>query len=92
MGKLRNGSTELECFTQWVARKCKNHNPLSELGDTNAKHLPSRYGRRGKAQIGIEEGDRNVIIYTANDRTFKIEVEEIDTEMVDHEELIAVGS
>lgn len=31
MPKLRNGSTDIAKFTQWLGRKCRNHNPLEEL-------------------------------------------------------------
>lgn len=31
MATMRNADTDLGKFTQWLARKCRNHDPLAEV-------------------------------------------------------------
>ncbi|WP_113155888.1 hypothetical protein [Nitratireductor sp. OM-1] len=54
MPKLRNGSSEIGKFTQWLGRKCRNHNPLEELSLKKRRDGSGVFlTRKGKtAQVG----------------------------------------
>lgn len=91
MGKLRNGSTDLEQFTQWIGRKCRNHNPLAELTATNRSKLPRTYKARGAAKVEIVGEDKSRVLYKAGDRTFMVTVEEVNEADYAHEPKTAVG-
>lgn len=67
--QLRNGDSELQALTQWVGRKCRNHNPAQSM---------ERGGSRSSSQVGIvADDDKNTVIYQSGGRRFKIEVTEI---------------
>ena len=96
MGKLRNGDTPVAMLTNWLGRKCRNHNPLSELKLTASQReaTPRLYKTKTRAkddEIRLAvEGGRNRILYHNGERAFEIivneipmaEVEDIETEMV----------
>ena len=83
MPKLRNGSSELMQFAQWLGRKCRNHNPLNELETVASERqtLPNRYKTTHAAQTSVEIADIDeelkVITYTQAGRTFAISVREV---------------
>ena len=96
MPKLRNGSSDIEQFTQWLGRKCRNHNPLSELGlvaSTRAAQ-PCMYKAAAASQkevFLVDATDRNKLVYMAAGRAFEITVNEIDPAEVAEVPKIAVG-
>ena len=60
--QLRNGDTDLQALTQWVGRKCRNHNPAEGM---------ERGGSRSKAKVGIvADDDKNTVIYQSGGRRF----------------------
>ena len=80
MPKLRNAGTDVSKFTQWLGRKCRNHNPLSELGLAPAEQakLPRMYKAKGYADVKIASGgDRDTLLYAAGNRVFAITVREV---------------
>lgn len=74
MSKLRNGKTEMEKFAQWIGRKCKNHNPLSELVKTE------RVIGVSSIEVGVAGIDKQIVLYRSGTRAFAIHIEEIDVE------------
>jgi hypothetical protein len=94
MPKLRNGATDLEKFTQWLGRKCRNHNPLNELklSDGERAKTPRMYKpeRKGDVQV-VATQERNVLLYTVANRAFEITVREVDPAEYADVETVAVG-
>lgn len=89
MGKLRNAKSDIGGFTQWLGRKCRNHNALEELGITRKA---DQYKARNKGDLAIvADGQENKLLYRSKGRAFKITVEEIDAAELDQIEQIAVG-
>ena len=95
MPKLRNGDTPVAMLTNWLGRKCRNHNPLSELKLTASQReaTPRLYQTKRAKDDEIllaREGGRNRILYHNGERAFEIivneipivEVEDIETETV----------
>ena len=96
MPKVRNAVTDLGQFTQWIARKCRNHNPLAELSLSDRASKPNIYSSKSKGDLYIVGETENCIVYKAKNRAFKIVVEEItDTMELDKYEeskqLVEVG-
>lgn len=95
MPKLRNGTTDVEMFTQWLGRKCRNHNPLQEIGlsQLDRAATPRMYNSKSKGDLGIAMAapDRGVLVYGAHGRTFKITVEEVPEHDVADLKLEKVG-
>lgn len=88
MAKLRNHKTDIGGFTQWLGRKCRNHNPLSE-----AEKRPN-----GRQSLRVRAGGElhNRIVYEARGRTFLIEVTDISGDAfalghLENEGLVEVG-
>lgn len=80
MGKLRNASTDIGAFAQWIGRKCRNHHPLSELGLQAREGLPSTYKAKSKGDVFIVHGNTTtpVVLYEAGGRAFAMELREVD--------------
>lgn len=83
MAKLRNATTDIGAFVQWMGRKCRNHHPLKELGMTGGER--AKLGRTYKTQASnevfmVEDGMENKLVYMSAGRAFKIEVMEIQPE------------
>lgn len=78
--KLRNGDTEIAKLTQWIGRKCRNHNPVQEM---------TKSGK--KMEVGITGAESNVVVYKQGGRTFEIAVKEIHGEKYDDMMLETVG-
>ena len=94
MPKLRNGDSDVSKFTQWLGRKCRNHNPLAELKLPGAQRqrLPDRHRAKDKGDLLIvADGEANKLLYRAGERAFKITVEEIDADEIQGVAKIAVG-
>lgn len=93
MPKLRHGDSDAEKFTQWLARKCRNHNPLAELKmDTRSRESkPSAYSIHQKGEPAILEDTPTIILYGEGDRLFEITVEEISMTKHKGRKLQAVG-
>lgn len=94
MPKLRNGSTDVEKFAQWLGRKCRNHNPLSELGlkPREREAQPRMYTPKHKGDVRVvASGDRNVLLYAAANRMFEITIREVEPEEYDGVDTVAVG-
>lgn len=94
MPKLRNGSSDIEKFAQWLGRKCRNHNPLKELNFAPAarEKLPRMYDAKVKGDVKIvATQERNVLLYTAANRAFEITVREVDPSEYEDVEKVAVG-
>lgn len=93
MPKLRHGTNDIESFVQWIARKCRNHNPLEEL-----KVEPTQRAKLGNQHSVLEYGeprlranDRCKIVYGEAGRFFEISVRELDEEEVADAQLVSVG-
>jgi len=84
MPKLRNGANDLEMFTQWIGRKCRNHNPLAELemGREERGRQPSRYESSPSYGVFVAGDENNQVFYEAAGRVFRVTVEEVDREVV----------
>lgn len=71
-GMLRNGSTDIERFTQWIGRKIKNHDPLKELD-------AQQHGqRRMPTVVKVLRDGSGVIARSSSGRRFEIIVREMD--------------
>lgn len=95
MPKLRNAGTDVEMFVQWLGRKCRNHNPLSELGIKGRAHLGDRYHAKQPGNLFVKGEDTSTLVYMANDRAFEITVKEVpvvNVEAIDKKQRVAVGS
>ena len=92
MPKLRNASTDIGQFTQWLARKCRNHNPLAELGLADRSKAPRMYKPKSKGDLFIVPGEENVVVYRAAGRSFTITVEEVSNESFEDAEKIEVAA
>ena len=69
-GMPRNAKTDIGGLTQWLARKCRNHNPLSQMKERRAaRPLPP--------QIGVAVDGSNRVYYEHTGRWFVITVEEV---------------
>jgi hypothetical protein len=92
MGKLRNAKTDIGQLTQWLGRKCRNHNPLEELNISISRvavkgtflqsapdrsHLPNRYQPSTNGDLVILEEDEGVLLYKVGARVFEITVREV---------------
>ena len=92
MGKLRNAKTDIGQLTQWLGRKCRNHNPLEELkipvsrvavngtflrSAQDRSHLPNTYQPSAKGDLAILEDDDGVLLYKVGARVFEITVREV---------------
>jgi hypothetical protein len=87
MGKIRERfKDDVEGLAQWVGRKLRNHNPMSQrVGKTT---MPRMWP---KVQVGIVAFDRNKVIYALSDgRRFEMSVRELDTDE-ETPKLVAVG-
>lgn len=70
-------------FTQWMGRKCRNHNPLSELGlnKTARTATPNIYKNTASKEVFmIEDGQEDKFVYMAAGRAFQVTVAEIAPE------------
>lgn len=82
MPKLRNGPHDVGMFTQWMARKCANHNPLSELALTQKGRgaLPRIYENKkathGHIMMVADEADDKMVYFAAG-RAFMVHVREL---------------
>ena len=102
IGKIRGRYTdEVFGLAQWMGRKLRNHDPMSERdgspGEANKRKQGHRYVQDGKVEkgivyCGVVAGSPNVIRYGLIDgRIFEITVREImDEESTP--KLIAVGA
>ena len=93
MPKLRNGGNEIAKFTDWIGRKCRNHNPLHELNMSDSKSLPRMHNKgKGEGNLHVvtmaNEPDKGHLLYQVGNRTFQITVSEI-TERPDLLEIMA---
>ena len=80
MPKLRNSTTDIGQFTQWLARKCRNHPPIAEMVKPakDRQKLRSTYRETAKIEKLAITGDReNRIVYSSGGRTFLITVDEM---------------
>lgn len=93
MPKLRNASTDIGGFAQWLGRKCRNHNPLKELGMANRHNLPSRYKEKTHGDVHVVNADSDTpgVLYRAGGRAFMLELREIPIEETEGMKLEAVG-
>ena len=80
MPKLRNSSTDVGMFTQWLGRKCRNHHPLKELEKSKSERagLPNIY--KTQASKSVEILGESCLIYESAGRIFKVEVAELERE------------
>jgi hypothetical protein len=88
MGKLRNhGGDTLVGMAQWIGRKIRHHDPLSDVDNFN----PVRHGQRGKLRVGIAIDDPMKVVYLlGNGERYAITVRKIDPE--EEVEVEAVGA
>lgn len=88
MPKLRLGDTPTEMFTNWLGRKCRNHNPLSELKMTSTQRagVPNLYRNKEAKQeqvFMVDDEQRNRLIYHNGETAFEILVHEIPMEDIE---------
>jgi len=84
MGKIRERfKDDVEGLAQWVGRKLRNHNPMSQrVGTTRL---------RPKMVVGIVAFDRTKVVYRLGDgRRFEMSVREVDADE-ELQKLVAVG-
>lgn len=92
MPKLRNASSDVGMFIQWVGRKCRNHHPLEELGLAVSKRPTKNiYKASQEGSVLTSADDEAVLYYMASGRVFKLRAEEITEEDLIEKELVAVG-
>ncbi|HEY0820982.1 MAG TPA: hypothetical protein VGD46_19505 [Rhizobacter sp.] len=79
MPKLRNSSTDIGRFTQWLGRKCRNHHPLQELKLPQRERAatPNIYRSNTRGHLRIDKDSESTLVYEAGGRTFLIKVEEV---------------
>lgn len=95
MPKMRNGDTPVAMLTNWLGRKCRNHNPLSELklSKREMAEKPRLYENEAaqeKEVLVVSDTSRNRLIYHNGTQAFEIvvneipmdEVEDLETEVV----------
>lgn len=103
MPKLRNATTDLGKFTQYLARKCVIHSPQAELDlDKDALAKSPRFGTKAPHFKGSEvhmlaHTDRisephEFVAISPKGRAMKVTVEEINPENVETERFQKVGS
>lgn len=90
MPKLRNADTDIGKFVQWVGRKCRNHNPLEELG-IEASKRPNMYPTKHKGTVYVTASNESVLYYRAAGRVFKVEATEVTDDDIQQQDLVAVG-
>ena len=94
MPKLRNAATDIAQFTQWLGRKCRNHNPLQELDlapDARQKQ-PRIYKAKGEGNVSVLASADNVLLYETADRVFEITVQEVSPKTHARKKRLSVGS
>lgn len=84
--KLRNGGgNHVHGMAQWIGRKIRHHDPMSEIDDFKAMRGP-------RLRVGILKDDPSSVVYCmADGRRFLIEVSEVEVEEVELA-LVAVGA
>lgn len=92
MPKLRNATSDLGMFIQWVGRKCRNHHPLEELGLPVSKRPTKNIYKAGaEGAVLTSADDETVLYYLAGGRVFKLRAEELTEDDLVEKELVAVG-
>jgi ribosomal protein L16 Arg81 hydroxylase len=91
MPKLRNGGNDVEKLAQWFGRKCRNHNPLEELGVAKANTRANMYKAKSKGDLGVVKEEKGTVVYHSSGRAFEIKIQEVDPEKYKAEQLEAVG-
>ena len=97
MPKLRNGDTPIAMLTNWLGRKCRNHNPLSELKLTAAQRAATpRLYKNTAAKTNevmlVSDTERNRLIYHNGQAAFEITVNEIPMSEIEDLELEPVAA
>lgn len=87
MGKLRNhGGDTIIGMAQWLGRKIRHHDPLSEVDSWK----PMRAGQN-KLRVSVVKDDPSTIVYLlANGARYEIKVREMAADEPE-QELVAVG-
>jgi hypothetical protein len=87
MGKIRERfKDDVEGLAQWVGRKLRNHNPMSQ----RVGRFSNERGRP-RMQVGIIAMDRTKVVYELGDgRRFEMCVREIEADE-ETPKLVAVG-
>lgn len=93
MPKLRNATTDVGMFVQWMARKCRNHHPLEEIGLSNRNSLPDQHKVfANDADVRVRTDREDVFVYMAAGRSFIVTVKEaVNDEEIADMPLIAAG-
>ncbi|MBY0560152.1 hypothetical protein [Hyphomicrobium sp.] len=92
MPKLRNAGTDIGKLIQWVGRKCRNHNPLEELGlAVSARPGATTYKSKHKGEVFTLAEDDTLLVYRAGGRVFAIQARETNEEEFEGKQLEAVG-
>ena len=94
MPKLRNAATDIAQFTQWLGRKCRNHNPLQELdlAPDDRQKQPRMYKAKGFGEVSVLASADDVLLYEAADRVFEITVQEVSPKTHARKKRLSVGS
>lgn len=83
--KMRNGSNPTTQLAQWFGRKCRNHNPLSELKVGVHKFGQVAEGgvrRQQKQGVFTLEHSPNTIVYSNGQFTYMIEITEVSPDVM----------
>lgn len=91
MGKLRNATSDLGKFVQWVGRKCRNHHPLEELNLKAGEKRPNIYKAKTAGCVFTAVNDETLLFYREAGRVFMLKAEEASEETLAKYELQAVG-
>ncbi len=97
-GKIRTRyDNDLIGFAQWVGRKIRNHDPMSERDTGRGKR--TYLNQDAKPKIGepfvamVEHAEEPVVLYGMGDgRVYEIQVREVRPEAYAKTKLVAVGS
>lgn len=91
-GKLRNAFNEVEGLAQFLGRKLRNHNPMSQIDKSDTSNTKFRTNS-GTGQIGIPKDDRSKVLYQLKDgRKFEVAIREITDEVEElPDDLLKIG-
>jgi len=98
MPKLRNATSDLGMFTQYLARKCVIHSPQAELdmqGDER-EQKSQRFGKnehyKGSRVHMLRDGDSSQFVAISPEgRAMRVTVEEVDMDELNEEDFKEVG-
>ena len=99
MAKLRNATSDIGKFTQYLARKCVIHSPQSELDwdEDTVKQKGQRFGtnphyKGSKVYMMRDSDTTQFVAMSSAGRVMQVTVEEVSMEDLNEEDFKAVGT